>query len=253
MSWYQTGFDNTPEATQKNNPDSDELSRFWVGVGKSREIVFLDDFSWRVEMHGQSHPVSPFCLYEHAIQIGDDWRNQKHVTCVRGHSPCKLCEAGYKRSFIGAMTILDITPWQNDKGETLVTPRRQLLIAPNIAIKTIEAKNSKKGNLKGLHYSVSRHDKKHSRCGSDFEFEEACDFDHPMFQRDGERMNLEPYGLTAEQALEYYKKLFTPPSYDEIETILKNPAAMDGQQSFGKSAPKASQTNMSTADETIPF
>ena len=247
-NWFSTGFDSVPESRSRDSET--ELDRFWVRVGETRNIVFLDDFSWRLDYEGQSIPIVPFCLHEHKIQMGADWKNAQAITCVKGHGPCKLCELSYKSQFVGAMTVLDITPWKKDNGEMVITPKKRLLIAPNVAIKTIESKNEKKGNLKGLHYTVARHDKKHSRCGSDFEFEEKFDFHASYMSRDDVPVNISPFGLSANDAIEYYKKLLAPPSYDALDKLVSGGSAMDGFAAFGKSPPSTGSVGHSGS---IPY
>lgn len=259
MAWFTGGFDKAQEAAEEAKKDN--LHRFFVKVGESRSVYFLDDFDWKVESEGMERAVVPFCLWEHKLTVGnhsDAWKNPRFVTCVQGSGkPCKCCDAGFRRQFVGAMTILDITPY---KGEARAYKR--LLVGVSDALAVLEAKREKRGNLKNALYSIARHTKKQPRVGSDFELESTFEGNLAEEYPD---LDLAPYGLSAEDALKYYIDLFEPPTYEELESLFERTTVSDGfdfkgrsnnsggNSGGGNSGGNSGGDGGGSTDETIPF
>jgi len=233
-SWYSGGFAKGREISERQQQSRGkgtfeftnvDRTRFFVRVAELRHIVFLDNFDWKINHEGNTIPVVPFGRYEHKLELDGDWKNPIYVTCARGSAPCKLCELGFKKNYIGAMTILDITPYKNKTtGEMMTRPFKKLLMATPQALCIIDSKKERKGNLLGMHYSVTRHKDTHPRTGSDYEYEGTFDFNSALVQG----FDLAPYNLSAEKAVEFYKNLFKPMTYEEQERLLGNGNVTDG-------------------------
>ena len=238
-SWYSGGFEKSKEIKERQDKGefeflNQEKCRFWVSCGQEREIIFLDDFDWKAEVNGRESVTVPFCRNEFKLDLNnapDSWQDCVYLTDTSG-SPhrCKPAELKFKSNFVGAMTVLDVTPvTDRDTGQKIIRPRKKLLMASPSAAAIIETKKNKKGNLKGWKYSVSRHDKTDPRVGSDFEALEHVDDVHAFLKTIGcTPINLDPYGFTGDKALEFYMDLFKPMPYEDQENLFKTYNVRDG-------------------------
>jgi hypothetical protein len=255
-NWFSGGFNRAREINEQQQSSgmlefgNNERSRFWMKPGNSRQIIFLDDFNWTVQLEGNNHPIIPFCRFEHKIEIGGDWRNMLSVTCTKGVSPCKFCDLGYKRLYVGAMTVLDVTKTKDEKtGQMTIRPWKKLFVAVPSALMIIEKKKEKKENLTGWLYSAARHEKKSPKVGNDFEAEEKIE-DVRQYLKDlkCQELNLDPYGFTADKAFEFYRKIFAPMPLEQQEKIIKSGSAEDGSIMKAYRKPAAGQTPSGASD-----
>lgn len=264
-SWFSGGFKAAKEVTESSNKQfefgNNEMCRFRTKVGATSQVIFLDDFSWQVALDGNQISFIPFGRWEHKAEIGDDWKNNVYATCTKGVSPCKFCDAGFKRYYVGSMTVLDLTQYTNKKGELITLPRKRIMPAAPKAMAIIEGKKNKKGNLLGWQYSVTRHDNKDPRVGSDFEAENHIEDVRAFLKKfgaEGEKINLDPYGFTAEKAFEYYRVLFTPMPTDQQEKLFKSCNVSDGSVLHDHRKPGASPATAPAkedagGDQVIPY
>ena len=239
-NWFSTGFEKAREEKERIEKGETEFvnsakCRFWVSVGQSRDIIFLDDFAWSFETDGRTNPVIPFCRHEYSVDLGggpDSWKNPVYITGTPTH--CKPAELNYRRHYVGAMTVLDITPFvDKETNQTVIRPRKRLLIATPTAMGLIERKKVSKSNLKGWKYSVGRLSNKDPRVGNDFEsVEHYPDVAKHLKDLGCAEVNLDPYGFTSDQALNFYRELFAPMAYDEQERLFSNPVR-DGHEFRG--------------------
>jgi hypothetical protein len=263
--WYNTGFDPAKEnLASRKTFSADTLYRFWVGVGKERRIVFLDDMSLKLKLeNGGETDIVPFNIREHSLKIDGDWKRPIFVTCTKSTGACECCRRGYKSQFVGALTILDITPDTDpNTGEKVVKPARRLMVATSDALvildkKKVEPKYSFQtkteipgGNLQGCVFSAARHDSRHPRVGSDFDFEGQIKDLKEKFPG----IKLDPYGFNAAQTLEYYKKIFTPLPLAELEHYFATKNVEDGFTGFKRDAAAAAKPVVGPdSAESIPF
>ena len=234
-NWYSGGFNAVKEeqaaSSKRFEFGNNEMSRFRVKVGTESKVIFLDDFSWQVSLDGNQISFIPFGRWEHKAELNEDWKNTIYATCTKGVSPCKFCEAGFKRYYVGSMTVLDCTEYVDKSGKKVTMPRKRIMPAAPKAMSIIEAKKNKKGNLLGWQYSVTRHENKDPRVGSDFEAELHVEDVREFLKKHGEAgvgINLDPYGFTAEKAFEYYRNFFTPMPFDQQEKLFKSCNVVDG-------------------------
>lgn len=271
--WFSTGFDKARELADSRGKyefGNNRESRFFLKApepgkpGPTKEVIFLDDFTWQLSRNGNSLPVIPFCYNEHIIQPNGMWENRLFLTCTKGVSPCAPCDHTFRGNFMGAMTVLEVTPFKDPKtGETRVVPRKLLMIGVPKGLKILETKKEKKGNLRGWRYSVTRHAQMDPRIGSDFEAEEHIEDVREYVKKLGcpDNFNLDPYGFTAQQAFDFYLKLFAPMPHDQQEKLFSTAAPTDGLafkergpvQGGSSSAPAASASGKSGEDETIQY
>lgn len=228
-NWFDTGFTQAKDIARKRSEGLYEngLQRFWVQVGGDRKIIFLDDFSLKQSIGGMEVDTVPFGFWEHQLKIDGNWKDPVFATCTG--EGCLPCEKKFKRQHVGAMTILDISPYTDKEGKTVVKPWKKLMVAVTDALLIIEAKKNKKGNLKGCVYSVARHDKRHPRVGSDFEFEERIEDMKAKYPD----LNLSPYGYSTEKTLDWYKELFKPLTREHVEKLFASHQVDDGFTKFG--------------------
>ena len=255
MSWFDTGFSSAQEQVKKSNTRRDNdytdpniIQRFWCRKDATSTIVFLDDFSWRTSVEGVEMPVVPLVIYEHALQPDGDFKNTIHLTCQgRG---CPICAKGFQKKQVSIVSILELWTPKDKPKETRAT--KKFLVMPPTTAVLIDGKCHKKGNLQGLQYQVSRTDPKSPRVGNDFEYEENIKND---IEARFSNINLDPFGLTGEEAMAYYKNIFAPKTTAELETILNSGSFEDGNVYRGGSVsvPDRKPNTSLESQEPIPY
>jgi hypothetical protein len=187
--WYnKNGFEDlSSHATMPFTP------RFFLKSGQKKEVVFLDD--------------TPFAFYEHQVKIGDKWQN--YFVCLEGVDPrgCPLCQNGFKRYYIGFLTIVDILGYVDKKG--VEHPNNKMLYPAKYEIlNKLKYKRERKGYLAGLQYEILRTSEKAANSGDDFEF--VAEVDVTQFKdKDGKPMK--PYD---------YTKLFAPKTVEQLKAVI---------------------------------
>lgn len=245
-AWFNTGFTPAKDYLAARQTKADTLYRFWVRIGEERRIIFLDDFSSKIKLDdGRETEILPFNVHEHCLKIDGDWKRPLFVTCTQATGNCECCRRGLRTQFVGALTILDITPTVNkETGEKIVKPWKKLMVAVTDALVTLDSKKNKRGgNLQGCVFSVARHDRRHPRVGSDFEFEEKIDDLKAKYPD----LDLAPYGYNVMQTLEWYKKIFTPMKKEDVEKTFATRHVEDG---FAKFRPGAAPVEGGGSSET---
>lgn len=254
-SWYQSGW-GAKEAEQARQEErraqGGKRRWFWVGVttpqeDRSRQIIFLDNFDWKTE---NGNDVVPFCLRIHHIVRDGDWKDPLHEPCVSQRGGCVLCAEGFTSQFVGIFSVLDIARWRDkETGKEVIRPRPCILPAVNEAMNIIQARYKRLKNLQGWKFSVARHDKKASRVGSDFMPEEKIDDVEKYLRENGMwpaddseyKLDLKPYGLSAEEAVAFYRELFKPRDPDAIRKILSSHECTDGLTWYRERAKKGDE------------
>jgi hypothetical protein len=183
-------------------------------------IVFLDDFLWRFDHEGIQIPVVPFTFYEHCLQVDGDYMNQHFFTCLGRN--CPLCQAKIAKKQVFAFTVLNL--WKKE-GDDKEHATKQLFICTSQTAMLLEGKMQKKGNLRGLKYSVSRTGDKAAKVGNDFEYEENVGEQLKALYPE---VDTSPYNSTAEEAMEYYKNLFMPKPEADIRAFMEKYSYDDG-------------------------
>jgi len=240
--WFGGGFKRAREVKEAQESGSFEFgntekSRFWVRVGDERQLVFLDDFEWKLVRGDAETMVVPCCHYEYKIDLAnhpESWKNCIYITgSTTAGARCVPAERGFSRVYVGTMTVLDITPFKDkESGEERVVPRKRLLVGVPSALSILEAKMNKKGNLKLWQYSVTRHEKRSPRIGNDFEA--VKQWTEEDLRKEFQNVNLDPLGFTAEQAYTFYEDLLKPLDVDQQEKLFNSCAPTDGWRAFKK-------------------
>jgi len=153
-SWYETGY-SVISKEEERQASSQMPNTFWVSVGSSKPIIFIDD--------------DPFSIYEHTIRLNNE-RFYRPVTCIRGMYPddpiCCVELGARDAALVGYTTIVDCSEKKDPKyGYEL-----QLFQGKLRTLKKLQLKKNTKGSLVNMKWTVSRTDTKSPRCGDDFEW-----------------------------------------------------------------------------------
>lgn len=161
-SWFSRGPSQEDLDKTRKEMGIRRQNRFFLKPGQSKRIIFLDDV--------------PFCFHEHSPLINGQFGH--HFSCRQGvdlNDPiCPLCVSGVKRSYVGYLTILDATGWENKKGERVMYSRQ---LFP-MTLKSIELFNSKKQrriSLVGAVFDMTRTSKDDVRVGNDWDYDGIVD------------------------------------------------------------------------------
>lgn len=168
MSWSGSGFPTDEEFASIAKQTQKVPRRFWLPVGKSCTVVFLDD--------------NPFTIYEHQLKIGGNFRNW--YSCRLGFDEkdpsCPLCDAmrdrriPNKRNYVGFLTIIDVTGWTGDRGEKIVNTR-QLYSMGAETLKRMRVIKQKKTSLVGAMFEITRTGDRSPGCGDMWDFVKVVD------------------------------------------------------------------------------
>lgn len=252
--WFEGGFKRAREVKESQDSGNyefgnNEKSRFWVTVGKERKIIFLDNFEWKVDRGGFESPVVPLLRNEYKVNLNnfpDAWKNCVYITAHPDpNEPSLPRERGFSRVYMGALTVLDVTPFKDDSGETKMYPRKKLFVAVPSALSVLESKLAKKGNLQGWQFSIARHEKRSPRVGNDFEPEKQ--FSVEELRKEFPNVNLDPLGFTAEEAMKFYMELFAPMPYEQQKKLFEGCNPIDGWKSFKGSGAQPVSSGASVA------
>lgn len=155
--WYSTGFSKTDQAQKEQSArKSNEIRRFYLKAGQSKDLVFIDDIG--------------FEIWEHNLKINGKWGN--FFTCIGSQNGCPFCLAKKPRNYVNFFTVLDLSGYVNKKGETQGKNQIQLFPArPDVAVIIRREKEIRPGKtLVGASYSLFRTSDKDVGTGSQFSF-----------------------------------------------------------------------------------
>ena len=271
MSWMKTGYEALEESKSDFAPD-----RFWVPVGQSREIVFVDSI--------------PAVFKEHNAKMNGSWKNW--LTCAsmmasdNELAPC--CSIVGEPYQVAMYTIIDCTKWVDKKGnsrqyEIKVLPAKYKTAA-KLKRKHVDFVNNQdipaeQRSLSGKLFRVIRDTDKDPSVGNDFEKVRDVDvsklFDLVTFrgkklsdlilqaandQRVYETLH-NSFGYTKDNDGNLprrlvpfnYEKLYEPKSAKDIKLLLRGFKPEDREERFGSRGGSSSGGSTGSADETVPF
>lgn len=226
-TWYETGYDGMEAEKRAREQRRNSPWRFFLKVGQSQNIVFLDDFTKvrEVELPGSGEvvkqPVVPFCFNEHNLTVDGDWKNW--FTCLaKIDPPCPICSAGHYKYYVGMYTVM--AEWVDKDGVKHWSKR--ILAAKVEAIELIRSKSQalqktgqlNDGQLRYCQFYVGRTNERSVVTGNDYNFVKRLSADEvkallPAPQQGQEPLTIDPYP---------YPKLFAPQPKAELEKLLKS-------------------------------
>ncbi len=159
--WFKSDFGDHIKEAEKEAARGRGVSRFWMPPDSTKEIIILDD--------------EPFCIWEHALKINEKWKGNEH-TCRKGigDSVCPLCQSGANRYYVGFLTILDHTGFEDKEGKQHTNLRRLFPMKSDTLNRFAKFKERKK-SLVGWKVEVTRSGKKSPAVGDMFDFIEKVD------------------------------------------------------------------------------
>jgi hypothetical protein len=201
MSWYKKGT----EGLEDSKKFQEEVlagfgpRRFWLPIGKSAKVTFLD--------------TEGFYFYEHNIKTGKMF---EPYTCLHDFSECPLCEAGHRPSSVCAYTIIDHSEFTSEKtGKTYKHIKRLLVVKSAVINKLARRREGLDGNLTYGVFIFSRDKKEECATGEDIEFIKRNDKKDvlrfkPKDAKESDEEWLKPFD---------YAQLFAPKSIEELRVI----------------------------------
>jgi len=145
------------ETLRRLKPD-----RFWLPVGASKEVIFVDD-----ECIG---------IREHNFKRDDNWNN--HLTCNADAYPddggecCRVLKRDPR--WTGLYTVIDATGYIARGGETKGRGELKLFPATSAVVKKLARIKATHGGFAYAKLRVSRDDKSEAQCGETFEYLAPC-------------------------------------------------------------------------------
>ena len=172
FSWMKTG--DAAKQAQKNEEfkqqqakeQANRMRRFRLKDGQEARVTFLDgtlDNSGILEIPK---------WYEHDIMFNGYYRKFVCTSEVDQSQPCPICTAGDKPDLVGALTVVNHTPYiiQNgdNAGKTIVN-RRELFVGKLGTIAALSKIALKRGGTRGLTMDISRTGDKKPNVGDVFD------------------------------------------------------------------------------------
>jgi len=129
----KSAFDAAQQQQQARTAGATKVRDFYLKMGETKEVIFCDD--------------EPEVVNGHRILVDGrpEW-----VTCSQGLYPCLFCEKRFNRTWIGPMTVVDVSGWTDRNGA--VHRDKKLLLAGSQSLAKLRMKkdNRVKAGDKGL-------------------------------------------------------------------------------------------------------
>lgn len=155
--WFETGYGGAEREQEKRDIGSGP-KRWYLGEGKTKDLVFVDD--------------SPFCFDEHQWKT-ESSKFPNFAACVAKivQDGCSGCTTRgvQKAEYTGHLTSVDISGYTNKDGKEI---KYELVeFCPKLKVMNkLKMRKQTKGSLIGQMYSVSRTDRNAPNTGDDFDF-----------------------------------------------------------------------------------
>lgn len=213
--WYKKGEEGfeTSRKIQEERAAQYGPNRFWLKVGSSAKVTFLD--------------TEGFYFHEHDLQINGKWGN--HFTCLKDFSECPLCDAGHRSGYVCAYTIIDHSEYETKNGGKVKNQKKLLIVRPAVINKLSRRRETLEGNLTHGLFLFTRDSKDECRTGEDIEFVKRLDPKDlvkfkPKDSKESDENWLKPFD---------YMKLFEPKPVEELRK-LAGQAPPVGSDDYGK-------------------
>lgn len=172
-SWMATGAASAAVAEQdhaeylRRKEEQGKAFRFWMEVGESASITFVDGDLQQV---AAGAVLLPPRFFEHNLQLHGRWGN--HFVCPEKTLPgkgfkCPICASGDRPSLVALFTIIDHRQFEGKEGK-VYKDSRKLFVANPQAFEQLNMLAQKVGGLAGTTWDVSRAGDKSPRTGNNF-------------------------------------------------------------------------------------
>ena len=183
-----------------------EPLRFFMYPGESREIVILDE-------------EPDFFRYEHNVKDPASGKYKLFTGCVREWDDCPVCDAYGEPYYALYLSVLDLSPYENKRGETIEWTRKLMCVKPSQQKKFMR-KFEKEGTLRGAIFEMNRDGDKDAAIGNDIELlefmeeDELAEYVREWTDRDG-KTHVEDCSVPFE-----YEKVFEEPTAEELAATI---------------------------------
>lgn len=252
-NWFETGVEGVEREKVEREKKRLVPWRFFLKVGQSCRIVFLDDFTRTraVELPGSGEvvkqPIVPFCFNEHNLTVDGDWKNW--YTCIaKIDPPCPICSAGHYKYYIGMYSVL--ASYEGDNGVERWTKKLFACKIDGIErVRLKQAQYKKDGRIPDGQFQfgmfhVSRASERSVVTGDDLEFIKRLTREEvakllPQPQQGQEPISIDPYD---------YMKLFAPKPKTELDELLRSNRVQPPRK---KGSAAASKTDAFSGKTTV--
>lgn len=148
---------------EMSRTQSHQPFRFRVSPGETKEVIVLDD---KLE--------DLFFRYEHNIKDPSTGRWNIFTGCIDETDDCPVCGTGSKSYFALYLTVIDLTEFQDRKGNTHEFSRKLMCVKTSQIGKFVR-RMEREGTLRGAIFELSRDGDRDAAIGNDIEFIEFMD------------------------------------------------------------------------------
>jgi len=193
--------------------------RFFMKPGETKEIVILDE-------------KPDFFMYEHTIKDPRTGKWGLNLPCIKEYDNCPVCEQVKESIYTMFLSVLDLTGFEDRKGNWHDFSRKLLCVKPSQQKKYIR-RFHKDGTLRGAIFEVTRDGDMDANIGNDIEFIEFMDEDELIndyisewTDRDNKH-HVENHGEVID-----YESLFEEPTPESLRAIVggEAPAGSGGRR-----------------------
>jgi hypothetical protein len=225
-----TGFGSMEGAKKaQDSGPKEEFTRWWVNPDEPKRGMFIE--------------TDPACWWDHFAKLRDG--TFVNATCLKKNgiaAECPFCDADNWPSYVGALTILDLSIWEDKKGVEHSYSKREFIAKMGTedkqgVLRKLQRLAKKHGRLAGLVFDINRPGKLTENCGSEFDIvESACipedqieSFLRSESMVDPERKPWEPLD---------HAKLHAPMDIEKMREIAKQIAPRDAAKKSGGDKPE---------------
>ena len=259
MSWFQTGYE-AADTAYDDLPGSGP-SRVWMPAETTKRFLFLEN--------------DPTCFWEHQYQVNDSWRNWE--PCKKRNkmeNVCAICDRFPDRyaSFIGYHTVINLTPWEDDKGRVWCFGRQMYGAKlggkdkPGV-LKELGRLKQKHGRMRGLIIEAHRSGAKTESVGDKLTVVEEIEPEAvvawvksqlpPHIEKinegrdSGKEMTVDSFLKRSPIEPFNFEEIIKPRSNAELLSMLGGPRSR--QQSSGSDTSNSGGSDQSALDDDIPY
>ena len=144
------------QQARKEQQAGQQVLRFWVPVGDKKTIIVVDE-------------TPDFFIYEHEMKDPQTGRWGVYTLCLDRNDSCPVCQVHGSSYYALVLSVIDLTPYVNSKGET-VPWSRKLLVVKSGQVNKFLRRFDADGTLRGASFDCIRDTNKSPRVGNDIEY-----------------------------------------------------------------------------------
>lgn len=196
--------------------------RLYLMPGDTKQIIVCDD--QLEELYFRD---------EHNLKNPQTGKYGLHAGCIKSTQTCPICEKTGKESYYALfLTVIDLTEFEDRKGNVHEFSRKIMCIKASQAQKFIRRCKKNGGSLRGAMFTLARDGKRDAAIGNDIEYEEKVpEEEMAEYVRVWEDREGKEHEEACDEVYDY-DKLFPEPTKQELAKLVGGYAAPGSDEEF---------------------